>query len=113
MNVPVDVVDAETEIIVRADVPGLSENDLEVRVSPRALCITGKREVASSQEGKQTVYSERRSDQVFPCWICRLRLTRTGRPQPWRTAYSKSNCLRSEPARESLFALGPLPPDRR
>jgi HSP20 family protein len=65
VNVPVDVIDAETELIVRADVPGLSENDLEVRVSPRALCITGKREVISSEEGKQTVYSERRSDQVF------------------------------------------------
>jgi len=65
VNVPVDVIETETEIIVRADVPGLSENDLEVRVAPRALCITGKREVASKQEGEQTVYSERRSNQIF------------------------------------------------
>jgi len=65
VNVPVDVIETETEIIVRGDVPGLGENDLEVRVAPRALCITGKRQAASNQEGEQTVYSERRSDQVF------------------------------------------------
>jgi HSP20 family molecular chaperone IbpA len=65
VNIPVDVIDTETEIVVCADVPGLSGNNLDVRVAPRAVCITRKRQVASNQEGKQTVYSERRSDLVF------------------------------------------------
>jgi HSP20 family protein len=65
VNVPIDVTETETELTVRADVPGLGENDLEVRVAPRAICITGKRQSAFTQEGEKTVYSERRSNQVF------------------------------------------------
>lgn len=65
VNVPLDVIETEAEIIVRADVPGLRENELEVRVTPRALCITGKREVASNQEEEQAVYSERRARQIL------------------------------------------------
>lgn len=64
LHVPVDVTETETEVTVRADVPGLSENDLEVRVMPRALCLTGKRHIAANL-AEQTVYSERRADRIF------------------------------------------------
>lgn len=74
VDVPVDVAETEKEITVRADVPGLNANDLEVRVAPRALCITGQRPTAPVQEGETTVYSERRSNRIFraldlPCEI--------------------------------------------
>jgi type II secretory pathway predicted ATPase ExeA/HSP20 family molecular chaperone IbpA len=65
LNVPVDVTETETELTVRADVPGFGEKDLEVRVAPRSLCITGKRQEASEQKEGKTVYSERRSQHIF------------------------------------------------
>jgi HSP20 family protein len=65
LNVPVDVTETENELIVRADVPGFGEKDLEVRVAPRSLCITGKRQEASEQKEGKTVYSERRSKHIF------------------------------------------------
>ncbi len=40
------------------------EKDLEVRVTPRSLCITGMRNVSSDLEG-ETIYSERRHTHIF------------------------------------------------
>ncbi len=65
LNVPVDITDTETGLTIRADVPGFSEQNLEVRVAPRSVCITGKRQEASEQNEGETVYSERRSNQIF------------------------------------------------
>jgi type II secretory pathway predicted ATPase ExeA/HSP20 family molecular chaperone IbpA len=65
LKVPVDVTETETELTVRADVPGFSEKDLEVRIAPRSLCILGRRQETSDQKEGKTVYSERRSRQIF------------------------------------------------
>ncbi len=65
LDVPVDVKETEAELIVRADVPGFGEKDLDVRVAPRSLCITGKRQESSDQQEGRTVYSERRATQIF------------------------------------------------
>ncbi len=65
LKVPVDVTETETELTVRADVPGFGEKDLEVRIAPRSLCILGRRQETSDQKEGKTVYSERRSKQVF------------------------------------------------
>ncbi len=65
LKVPVDVTETETEFIVRADVPGFGERDLEIRVAPRSLCITGKRRESSDQKEGKTAYSERRATQIF------------------------------------------------
>ena len=65
LNVPVDITETETGLTIRADVPGFSEENLEVRVAPRSVCITGKRQEASEQKEGETVYSERRSNQIF------------------------------------------------
>jgi HSP20 family protein len=65
LKVPVDITATETELIVRADVPGFGEKDLEVRVAPRSLCITGKRQEAAEQKDGNTVYSERLSTEIF------------------------------------------------
>src|SRR5713226_7057594 len=55
LNAPVDIRETETAVTIRVDVPGFRENDLEVRIAPPHLCITGERPEA--KEGK-TVYSE-------------------------------------------------------
>ncbi|PYU19740.1 MAG: hypothetical protein DMG32_23730 [Acidobacteria bacterium] len=65
LKVPVDVTETETELTVRADVPGFGEKDLEVRIAPRSLCILGRRQETSDQKEGKTVYSERRSKQIF------------------------------------------------
>ena len=65
VNAPVDITETEIGLALRVEVPGFSEQDLEVRVAPRALCITGKRQEASEQKEGNTVYSERRSNQIF------------------------------------------------
>jgi HSP20 family protein len=65
LSVPVDVAETETELTIRADVPGFGEKDIEVLVAPRSVCIAGKREEVSEQKEEKAVYSERRSNQIF------------------------------------------------
>ena len=65
LNVPVDVKETEAGLTIRADVPGFSEKDLEVRVAPHSVCITGERQQPSEQDEVKTVYSERRSNRIF------------------------------------------------
>jgi HSP20 family protein len=65
LQAPVDVTETETGFTIRADVPGFGEKDLEVRVAPRSLCITGKRQESSDQKEGTTIYSERSSKQIF------------------------------------------------
>lgn len=65
LQAPVDVTETETELTIRADVPGFGEKDLEVRVAPRSVCITGKREDVSERTEEKSVYSERRSNRIF------------------------------------------------
>jgi HSP20 family protein len=65
LQAAVDVAETETGFTIRADVPGFGEKDLEVRVVPRSLCITGKRQEASDQKKGTTIYSERRSKHIF------------------------------------------------
>jgi HSP20 family molecular chaperone IbpA len=65
LSIPVEVSETETELTIRADVPGFTEKDLEVRVAPRSLCITGERQQPSEQDEVKTIYSERRSNRIF------------------------------------------------
>ncbi len=74
LSVPIEVTETQTELTVRAEVPGFTERDLEIRVAPRSLCITGQRQETSEQKPGQAVYSEWRSGQIFrvlelPCQI--------------------------------------------
>lgn len=65
LKVPVDMTETETDLTVRADVPGFGERDLEVRIAPRSLCITGRQEEAASEKAGRIVYSERYPKQIF------------------------------------------------
>jgi len=62
---PVEINDADGELIVRADLPGFREKDIEVRVEPHQLIITGKREHVHDQQERKTIYCDRKSDEVF------------------------------------------------
>ena len=62
---PVDIRETETELTICAEVPGFRERDLEVRVEPRRLFISGKRQEAPERRQGKTVYSERQANQIF------------------------------------------------
>jgi len=64
-KMPVELKQTEKELTVSAGLPGFTEKDIEIRVEPRRLFITGKREEKSEDKQKgETVYSER-SNEVF------------------------------------------------
>ena len=60
-----DIAESDEEVTVRAEVPGFSARELEIRLAPRRLAITGKRQTKQEQSAENTVYSERCVDQVF------------------------------------------------
>src|SRR2546425_4269231 len=62
---PVDIRETETELTICAEVPGFRERDLEVRVEPRRLFISGKRQEGPERRQGKTVYSERQANQIF------------------------------------------------
>lgn len=65
MEVPVEVAETETGFTVLAKVPGLSENEVEVGVGPRSLCITGKRVETVEEKDGNGAYTEQRSRKIF------------------------------------------------
>src|SRR5713226_6449257 len=65
LQAPVDVTENENGFTIRTDMPRFDEKDPEVRVAPRTLCITGKRQELSDQKEGTTIYSERRSKHIF------------------------------------------------
>jgi len=63
--VHLDIAESDEAVTVRAEVPGFSPKELEIRLAPRRLAITGKRQTKQEQSAENTVYSERCVDQVF------------------------------------------------
>ena len=63
-RVPVEIKEAENQITVRAEIPGLTADEIKVSVEPRRLVISGNSEKAAEEEKKeQTLFSEFRSNQ--------------------------------------------------
>jgi len=60
---PVDMVDRKDEILLRADLPGLSEKDIEVTVQDNILTICGERR--EEREKKEDYYCCERSLGAF------------------------------------------------
>jgi len=63
--VPVEISQADDQVVVRADLPGYREKDIEVRVEPRRLVIAGKREEIRDETRRKTFYSERKYSEAF------------------------------------------------
>jgi HSP20 family molecular chaperone IbpA len=63
---PVEISEADGELMVRAEVPpGFRDKDIEVRVQPHRVMISGKREQVHDQRKRKTIYSDRRSNEIF------------------------------------------------
>ena len=63
--VPLEISEAEHELIVRAEVPGFSADDLAVAVEPCRLLISGRKDVTVQEEAGETDRAARRGDQFF------------------------------------------------
>jgi HSP20 family protein len=63
--VHIQVNESDEALEIRAEVPGFSEKELEVKVEPQRLVISGKRETNTEQKKGKTVYSEACSDQIL------------------------------------------------
>jgi len=63
--VHIQVSESGEALEVKAEVPGFTEKDLEVKVEPRRLVISGKRETKKEEKKGKTVYSETCSDQIM------------------------------------------------
>ncbi len=62
---PLDISETDGVLTVRAEVPGFSENDIEVNLEPRRVTISGKRETAEERKIGKTIQSECRSNQIY------------------------------------------------
>jgi HSP20 family protein len=62
--VPVKVAETDQELHVRAEVPGFTDKDVEVRVEPRRLIICGKKQQTSEQEKGRAGSRVERSDEI-------------------------------------------------
>jgi HSP20 family protein len=63
--VPVDIKENNNQLILKAEVPGFSEKELEVAVEPGRVVITGKSEAGEERKEGRTLYSERRTGEIF------------------------------------------------
>ena len=62
--VHMEVTESDGDFIVRAEVPGFSAKDLEIKVEPRNVRIAGKREIKHEKNGR-TMHSECCADQIL------------------------------------------------
>jgi len=63
--VPIDMTETDQDIVVKAQIPGFSEKDIDLRVDSQRLYITGKHEESSEKMKSRSVYSEWRSNQIL------------------------------------------------
>jgi HSP20 family protein len=57
----VDVKQTEKEYIVEAELPGMKNDDVDVRIDGRVLSISGETETSKEEEGTDFIRRERRS----------------------------------------------------
>lgn len=56
----IDVAESDTEIIVRAELPGIEPGDLDVSISGNELVLSGEKKESSESQGKGFSHSESR-----------------------------------------------------
>jgi len=63
--VPIDMTETEQNIVVKAQVPGFSEKEIDLRVDSQRLYISGKHEESAEQKDAKPLFSEWRSNQIL------------------------------------------------
>jgi HSP20 family protein len=63
--VHIDLAESDDSVMVRAEVPGFSADELDVAVEPHCLMISGKRKTGKEHTSKKTIYREQCSNQIY------------------------------------------------
>ena len=56
----IDVAENDAEVMIRAELPGIEPEDLEVSVSANQLVLSGEKKESREEQGKDFYHSERR-----------------------------------------------------
>lgn len=56
---PVDIIDRTKEVVVRAEMPGVSKDDLDISLKENTLTIRGTVNATGKEESEEYYYSER------------------------------------------------------
>lgn len=59
-NPEVEILEEEDRYLIKADLPGMEEKDIEVKVHDGVLVLSGKRETSKEESKEGSFYSERR-----------------------------------------------------
>ena len=62
---PIDISETEDKLIVRAELPGLTVQELKVSIEPRRIIVTGKSEQTSEHKTEKSISREHTSNEVF------------------------------------------------
>ena len=61
----VDIREEQERFVIQADLPGVDEEDIEVKVHEGKLMLSGKRELTTEQQEQGAYYRERRHGSFF------------------------------------------------
>ena len=66
--VPVEIEEKGNQLVIRADVPGFKDNELDIGLEPTHVVITGKSETTKEErERGKILYSEQRASEICRC----------------------------------------------
>ena len=60
-----ELTETDGAFALKAEVPGFSEKEIEIKAEPRRVVITGKRESSKEEKKGKTIHSEMSSDQLL------------------------------------------------
>jgi len=63
--VPVEIAEKGDVLHIRAEVPGFTEQELQVNLEPGALTLKGEHREETEKKDEKTYHSERRAQQIF------------------------------------------------
>jgi len=63
--VKINMTETDGGLTVQAEVPGFTNKDLQIRMEPRRLTISGKRETSEKHKKGKTIYEEHRSNEIL------------------------------------------------
>lgn len=67
---PIELKETKDMLMINAEVPGFTADELEVSIDPKRIMITGKTEHTNKRKEATTVFTELRSNEIFR--ICDL-----------------------------------------
>ncbi len=63
--VRLNMTETEEMLVVRAEVPGFTEKEIQVALEPRRLTITGKHELEEEKKKGKVVWKERQTEEIL------------------------------------------------